>query len=444
MNFKTKEVVCKLHNTSLKKIDKELLEVVFNKSLTELHLIENTKNLIYFKLVKVRDCRYSRLISGSYERLETILLDMKYTCEHIHLESNNTLDIITIVSNIKIKTLYREILNIEHRLGIQKGYLTVKEDLGRIIFEIRKETDKVYYFDEIMNHVNKPIDQILPMLVGVEVNTGKAIIKDLTKMTHVLIGGMTNTGKSTTLVSMLDSLLFFNFDKVILFVSDFKENMMLKYYNISNCRYVEPNEESLMTMYKMILDEYYKRVSLFKSLLIDKNVQCRDIHKYNEINSDNQLPYIVIAIDEINSACQMNFKELEINNMDFNKIRTFLLTKSRSVGIHFIDSVQKATTDQYRKSWRASIETRICHKMSETSEVDFVLQSSKEDSIKAMSSVKGEFLFKDELSEIKKLKGCLVDENSRIFKQIQSQKRIESNAKPECDISEFRKKVIEM
>ena len=423
INFKTKEVICKILKNSFKNIDKELLERTFNKSLGNYHLLEGTKNLIYFKLESPKDSRYNKYQVGSYDRLERILIDMKANVEFVSYDSTDNQDTIYLTTSLKIKTLTRELTNIEHKFGIKKGYLTIDDNLGVVCFKIRKTQDKLFDFDTVMQGINKPQEMILPLLIGVEISTGKAIVKDLTKLTHILIGGMTNTGKSCTLVSMLDSLLFWNFDNVILFVSDFKENMLVKYHNVANCEYIEPSEKGLMEMYKILLIEYNNRKDVFKSVMINQGIHCPDIHTYNKLNPSIPFPYIVVAIDEINTACQMEFKDIETSNMNFDNIRAFFLSKSRSVGIHFIDSVQKATTDQYRKKWRCNIEVRLCHKMSESSESDYVLQSSKEDSQSTMNQVKGEFFFKDELSEIKKMKGCLVSEDSRIFQEIKKQKR---------------------
>ena len=402
--------------------NKTNLAIICNSTILNITQDIKKKHIFYIKHQQGKEDRYNKLEKGSKERLEQILLDLRGKPVFINSLTDKFQDTYIYQSKLKLKFVNREIQDITHKLGLKKGSLEVITNDGSYEFKIKKGLNITYYLDNVIENTKKPSKMVLPMIIGCENATGKVIVKDLTKLTHILLGGMTNTGKSCTLNTWLDSLLFWNYDKVILFVTDYKHSALMKYKKIRNCCLVDDSEKSQMEFYNNLYIELIRRRDLFESVTENLEIECRDIHDYNRLYPDSPLPYIVVATDEINTACQMNYTNMySIGGMELNyeDIRVYFFTKSRSLGIHLIDTVQKATAGQYVKSWRASIDSRGCHKMAEESEIKYVLEQSKEFYEFGMTQDQGEFLFKDNLSQIYKLKGCFIDENnSKVFESI--------------------------
>lgn len=402
--------------------NKAVFAICCNSTITSITQDIKRKYIYYVKHRPGQEDRYNKLEKGSRERLEQILTDLRGKPNFVNSLTDKFQDTYIYNSRLKLKFMNRELADITHKLGLKKGRLEIITNEGHYEFKIKKCLNIMYYLDDVIENTKKPKDMILPFIVGCENATGKVIIMDLTKLTHILLGGMTNTGKSCTINTWLDTLLYWNYDKILLFITDFKHSALMKYKKIKNCCLIDDSEQAQMEFYGNLFNELIRRRDLFEKVAEELDVECRDIHDYNRLYPNNPLPYIIVTTDEINTACQMNYtNKYTIGGMEvtYEDIRAYFFTKSRSLGIHLIDVIQKATAGQYFKTWRASIDTRGAHKMAEESELKYVLELAKEFYEFAMGQDQGEFLFKDHLSQIYKLKGCFIDEkHNKVFEAI--------------------------
>lgn len=414
-----------ISNIPLDDKHKILLSIIVNATVISITNDVINRNKFYIKFKKGLDDRYSKMEIGSRERLEQILKDMKGLPYYVSSTTDKYQDVYIYQSKIKLKFLNRELSEINHKLGLKPGKLEITTNEGNYEFKIKKLDNKMYYLDEIIETVKPPKDMILPFIVGIDPTNGKIIFSDMTKLTHAIVGGMTNTGKSCTANGWIDCMEYYNYDKLVIFITDFKRSAMNKYRGIKNIHMLEDSETAQMEFYINLIGEFKRRLALFEDVTFETGIECRDIGQYNKMFPDNPLPYFLIVSDEINTPVQMNYKReytidfgTETQEMNYKDIRTYFLTKSRSVGFHILDIIQKATDDQYYKSWRVSIDGRAIHKFSESSEVKYMLESSDYYNY-AMGQEQGYFCFKNELGQIYKLKGVYIDDkHNRAFEAI--------------------------
>jgi|GEM_PF-3912660 len=414
-------------NVPLDEKHKILFSIITNATVTSITNDIVNRNKFYIKYKKGLDDRYSKMEPGSRERLEQILKDMKGIPYYISSITDKYQDIYIYQSKIKLKFLNRELAEITHKLGLKSGKLEITTNEGNYEFKIKKLDNKVYYLDEVIETVKPPKDMILPFIVGIDPTNGKVIFSDMTKLTHAVIGGMTNTGKSCTAISCIDGMIYYSYDKLVVFITDFKRSAMNRYRGIKNIYMVEDSESAQMEFYINLIGEFKRRNKLFEDVTFDTGIECRDIIQYNKMFPDNPLPFFLIVSDEINTPVQMNYKREytidfgnETQEMNYKDIRTYLFTKSRSAGFHLIDIIQKATDDQYYKTWRVSADGRLIHKFAESSEIKYMLESPDYYNY-AMNQEQGYFCFKNEKGEVYKLKGVFIDDNhNRVFEAIKA------------------------
>ncbi|RPJ79854.1 MAG: hypothetical protein EHM20_00245 [Alphaproteobacteria bacterium] len=412
-------------NIPLTETHKNQLNIITNSTVTKIKNDIFNRNIYYVKYKKGFDDRYSKMEIGSRDRLEQILKDMKGLPNFVSATTDKYQDIYIYQSKIKLKFLNRELNEVTHKLGIKPGSLEVTTNGGNYEFKIKKLENKIYYLDEVIETVRPPKDMILPFIVGINPTNGKVVFSDMTKLTHAIVGGMTNTGKSCTANTWIDGMEYYSYDKLVIFITDFKRSAMNKYRGIKNIHMLEDSESAQMEFYINLIAEFKRRLKIFEDVTFDTGIECRDIGQYNKMFPDNPLPYFLIVSDEINTPVQMNYKKeytidfgTETQEMNYKDIRTYFLTKSRSVGFHILDIIQKATDDQYYKSWRVSIDGRAIHKFAESSEIKYMLESPDYYDY-AMHQEQGYFCFKDEKGIIYKLKGVYIDDkHNRVFEAI--------------------------
>jgi len=192
----------------------------------------------------------------------------------------------------------------------------------------------------------------IPVAIGKDI-PGEAQIVDLTKMPHVLIAGATGSGKSVCVNSIICSVLYRKRpDEVKLILIDPKI-VELKFYNdiphLLTPVITDPKRAFQALQYAIY--EMERRYSLLDSLGV------RDIRSYNNrVRQRNlateQVPYIVIVVDEFADLMSTTGKELE-------STVARLAAMSRAVGIHLVLATQRPSTDVITGLIKANIPSRI-------------------------------------------------------------------------------------
>jgi len=207
-------------------------------------------------------------------------------------------------------------VNIENRRG-----LLMVEVIKGIIPELYR-----YNFNYI-----EYIDKCIPIPIGVSVN-GIPIIVDLAKVPHIMIGGVTRSGKSILLTGICDALMQNN--NVDLFVTDLA---MTDFVHLKDYVVFGYNLDSAEIILEYLMQEVEKR----RYFLVQNN--CVNLIKYNEKNPNNKLNYIVLIIDEFafTSPRKSDDKVTKTRRQRLQSICADLGMISAKTGVHLIIAMQR-------------------------------------------------------------------------------------------------------
>jgi len=199
-----------------------------------------------------------------------------------------------------------------------------------------------------------------PLLVALGRDiTGSANFANIAKMPHFLIAGATGSGKSVAIHAIIASLLYRNGPGTLRLIMIDPKRVELTMYNAIPhlLSPVITDPKKAIFALKWAGKEMERRYNILEK----KSV--RDIQSYHENVVQNwktgsageapdQMPYIVIIIDEIADIMQSYPRELEAAVVR-------LAQMSRAVGIHLILSTQRPSVNVITGLIKANIPARI-------------------------------------------------------------------------------------
>lgn len=192
----------------------------------------------------------------------------------------------------------------------------------------------------------------LTVALGLDVS-GSPVVADINRMPHVLIAGSTGSGKSVAINSFIATILFrASPDEVKLILVDPKRVELTQYDGIPHLLspvIVEP--EKVVAALKWAIAEMERRYKLFAQR------GTRNIESFNELAGFQELPYIVIIIDEL--ADIMFFSPSEVEDTI-----TRIAQMARATGIHLIVSTQRPSVDVITGLIKANIPCRVAFNVS--------------------------------------------------------------------------------
>src|SRR3990167_1978824 len=192
------------------------------------------------------------------------------------------------------------------------------------------------------------LDYKLPIILGIN-EMGKAQFMDLCKAPHIIIGGATDSGKTTILYSLISTLLYHKKPEELRFILVDPKRVEMK-----------PIFQNLPHLLTEIITEVEKAISALKWTNAEMEQRykklseagVRNIEEYNKIKGVEKLPYIVFIVDEL--ADLMIFAPDDVEDLIIR-----LAQLSRAVGIHLLLSTQRPTKDILTGMMRVNIPTRI-------------------------------------------------------------------------------------
>lgn len=187
----------------------------------------------------------------------------------------------------------------------------------------------------------------LSFAIGKDIS-GKSIIGELDAMPHLLIAGQTGSGKSIMINTFLLSLLYKNSPSDLkLVLVDPKRVELSPYNHIPHLlTQVITDPDKCLSALKWAVDEMERRYEL----LAEKGK--REIKSFNESNSEEKLPYIVIVIDELADLMMVAARDVE-------SLIVRIAQKARAVGIHLVLATQRPSVDVITGLIKANIPARI-------------------------------------------------------------------------------------
>ena len=246
----------------------------------------------------------------------------------------------TYVSNLDVDTKIKSVLRLEDNFGIavKDNNVRVYLDGDKLCIE-KREADNEVIIDDLYKGLS---DRKLNLMIGID-NKGKKIICNLVKAPHILVAGMTGSGKSVFLHSCILSLLIAHPRDCEIYGIDPKGNEFLQYAPLNNFHFVKDTVYAIQTL-KHLVDEMEMRYSTLAL------ARCRDIDEYNKTHS---MKRIVCIIDELADLMFTGGKQVE-------EYIVRLAQKARTCGIHLILATQRPSADVVTGLIKTNIPTRVC------------------------------------------------------------------------------------
>ncbi len=223
--------------------------------------------------------------------------------------------------------------------------------------EVPNQTVSVVAIREILEALpNRGVVPPLWMALGKDI-TGRPVFGDLGKMPHLLVAGATGSGKSVCLNTIIASLLVSATpDQVQLLMIDPKRVELTVYNGIPHLIKDVITDARLAAgaLFEMTkeMDSRYERFA---------KAGVRKIEEYNAKFPDENLPYVVIVIDELADLMLVAPAKVETTIMRLAQL-------ARATGIHLIVATQRPSVDVITGLIKANIPSRIAFAVS--SQVD--------------------------------------------------------------------------
>ncbi|MEG1512563.1 MAG: DNA translocase FtsK 4TM domain-containing protein [Raoultibacter sp.] len=245
----------------------------------------------------------------------------------------------------------------------------------------------------------------LHIAIGKDVE-GRSIIADLSKMPHLLIGGTTGSGKSVSINAMIMSILMRATPAEVRFIMIDPKRVEFTPYNGIPHLYVpvvtEPREAASALAWGVA--EMERRLKIFSK------VGARNISQYNAKvqqglmigeNTADEMPYIVIIIDELADLMMNVGKEVEFSISRIAQL-------ARAAGIHLIVATQRPSTNVVTGLIKANITNRIAFNVASGIDSRVVLDTPGAENLIGL----GDLLFsKPEYAKPQRIQGCYVSED---------------------------------
>jgi S-DNA-T family DNA segregation ATPase FtsK/SpoIIIE len=226
---------------------------------------------------------------------------------------------------------------------------------------------------------------------------GAPVVTDLKKMPHLLIAGSTGSGKSIAINSIIVGLLYQNTPAQLrMLLVDPKRVEFTQFNDIPHllAPVITEPDKTVNTL-KWALIEMERRFRRFQE------VGSRDIESYNGKFKEDQLPYIVIVIDELADLMAQSAKEVE-------GAIVRLAQMARAVGMHLIVATQRPSVDVITGLIKANITTRVAFAVASQIDSRTIIDVGGAEKLLG----RGDMLFisSDFASRPKRVQGCLITE----------------------------------
>jgi len=217
--------------------------------------------------------------------------------------------------------------------------------------EVPNKAAAVVRLGSLMNYPEFISSGTLGFILGRDV-TGEPIMADLSKMPHMLIAGSTGSGKSVAIHTLLISLLYKNSpDTLKLILIDPKRVELTIYNDIPHL--ISPvitEGKKALGVFRWAISEMERRYEQLQG------AGARDIKSYNKSHAEEQLPYIVIVVDELADLMAAYGRDIESSIVR-------LAQMARATGIHLVLSTQRPSVEVITGLIKANIPARVALKV---------------------------------------------------------------------------------
>ena len=293
----------------------------------------------------------------------------------------------------KFSYIEKSVKDIARELGVSGVRVAEVPNSGFISFEIPKsQTQTVSFIPITASDEFVQSDYALPICIGVNMH-GKPVMKDLSKMPHLLVAGTTGSGKSVGLNSFILSLIYKKKPEDLQFVLIDPKRIEFSMYNNQKymLRPVITDMKAASACLSQLAEEMNQRYLVFEKEMV------RNIAEYHK--KGGNMPYIVCVIDE--------FADLIMFDKTVEKQVQILAQKSRAAGIHLIIATQRPSVDVITGTVKANLPTRLSYKVSSPADSMTVLNTVGAEDLRG----RGDSLLLEENGTLTRILGAYVSDD---------------------------------
>ncbi len=261
--------------------------------------------------------------------------------------------------------------------------------------------NKIEFFTPVQTILKTAEFRDAPSLLTVALGndiSGKHYLVDLSKLPHVLIAGVTGSGKTALIESMIVSLLYKTTpDELKLLLIDLKNTELSRFDGLPNLLFpVVHGLRHAGNSLTWLTEEMVRRYLLFH----DFNVRGLDGYLALQSAGKEVLPRIVVFIDE--------FSDLMLERADKTEEAIMRIAQmGKAVGIHLILATQRPSISVITGIIKANIPTRIAFMVNTVVDSRIILDQSGAENLLG----KGDLLyFPISASRPVRLQGCSASE----------------------------------
>lgn len=259
---------------------------------------------------------------------------------------------IEIPKDKNISDIIKKSVDIQAALGVDSLSIDQGEIVDSVSFFIPRTNKQPIYLrtllenDEFIKFAEK---YPLPFVIGVD-PLGSPIYECLNRLTHLLIAGQTDSGKTSF---MNNTLLTLNMlrkpSELIMYLIDPKQVEFTLFKGFPQVvEVVDDMTQANKLLEKLIVEMESRYTKL-------KEVGMRNIGGYNQKFPNEKMPYIVAAIDE--------YADLKMVNPTVDDLVARLGQKARASGIHLIVATQRPSVDVIEGKTKANLPSKFSLKL---------------------------------------------------------------------------------
>ncbi len=250
--------------------------------------------------------------------------------------------------------------------------------------EIPNPTPNFVYIKEMATElINSDKSYELPLILGKNVS-GKAEIRDLVELPHLLVAGATGTGKSVGINSIILGLLMTKSPDALKFILVDPKMVEMSPYNEIPHLYtpVIVDMDLLNNALQWAVQEMNRRYRILKQ------AKLRKVTEFHAKEGPESMPYIIIVVDEMADLMMTAGIDVE------SKI-VRLAQMSRAVGIHLILATQRPDANVITGLIKANVPGRMAFSVNSSINSRIVIDQMGAETLIG----KGDMLFKSPSSQ---------------------------------------------
>lgn len=319
---------------------------------------------------------------------------------------------IDIPRNISVRSVIKHDEEIAMRLHARDGVnIYSNSEVGLISIEVPNSVRAVVGIRSVMEseeYRNSKLGALM-FAIGKDVE-GRNVCGNIPKMTHILVAGSTNSGKSVCLNAMLVSLICkYSPEELRLILIDPKKVEFTVYDGLPHLMINEiiADAQKAVSALNWAIKEMERRYGLFEQKT-RTGIAVRNLDEYNDnlTEDEERLAKIVIVVDELADLMAVSKKDIE------ERIQR-LTQKARAAGIHLVIATQRPSVDVITGVIKGNLPTRMAFRVIQEVDSRTILDESgaekllgngdmlyKTGGMFTCSRVQGAFLSSEEVQNI--------------------------------------------